>query len=277
MKCFYILSLLIFVAILLGGCSLNSQTAAAEPAFIEESVHQQILNATVQIKLIAPLTDAAGKAVVAESNGEWRVQNAVAAGLGTLVKENGQIVIVTHDHWGDLLLKAERVEFKNADGDLVAEINGVFLRNLIRYRDNGTLLLQAPQELTPLFGRAVEKGDSRAIDTGKEVFLTRHQAGDNRVEVVLAQVTAVAATSNIPTYDLISLDGSPIIKGDSGGGVWSGGELVGNMWWTVLEETQTQTRATDASGAAALTESIQESLATPVADMLTSGGAQQAP
>lgn len=272
-----IVTLLLLWVVFLAGCSFGSQTVSAHAPLIEESVHQQILNATVQIKLIAPLTDAVGEPVVAASNGEWHVQNATAYGLGSLIKENGQIFIVTHDHWGDILIQTEKVEFKNADGVLIAEISGIFFRNLIRYRDDGTLLLQAPQALESMFGQAVDKGDSAEIANDSEVFLTRHQAGNDRVEVVAARVTAVATTSTIPTYDLLSLDGSPVVKGDSGGGIWSDGKLVGNMWWTVLEESASQRIQTDASGAAAYTESIHQSLEAPQPDMFSAGGTVQSP
>jgi hypothetical protein len=37
----------------------------------------------------------------------------------------------------------------------------------------------------------------------------------------------------LPTYRLRSIDGKPIRGGDSGGGIWHAGQLVGNLWYTV--------------------------------------------
>jgi hypothetical protein len=34
----------------------------------------------------------------------------------------------------------------------------------------------------------------------------------------------------IPVIWLVTLDGLPIVKGDSGGGVWFDGRLVANLW-----------------------------------------------
>ncbi len=140
---------------------------------------------------------------------------------------------------------------------MLAEIRGSAFRDLLLYKDQGTLLMAAPQELAPLFAQAVVRGDSRQIVNGSMVFMTRHQAGNSLVEVVAAQVTDVMTESGPVTYDLLSLDGTPIVKGDSGGGVWSEGELVGNIWWTVIKADV----VTDASGAAAFTEMIAETLA----------------
>ncbi len=59
--------------------------------------------------------------------------------------------------------------------------------------------------------------------------------------------------------EMRSLDGSSIEPGDSGGGIWIEGRLVGNLWSTVREdviESKSQklvgTRATDRSTGAGL-------------------------
>lgn len=240
---------------------------------VDDGIRQRILNATVQIKLIAPLTDEAGDPVVAESNGSWHAQNQATHGIGTLVNAGNEVIIITHDHWGEMLKRAETVQFRNARGDMLAEIRGSAFRDLLLYKDQGTLLMAAPQELAPLFAQAVVRGDSRQIVNGSMVFMTRHQAGNSLVEVVAAQVTDVMTESGPVTYDLLSLDGTPIVKGDSGGGVWSEGELVGNIWWTVIKADV----VTDASGAAAFTEMIAETLASGEPEQQFGPEAQLAP
>ena len=49
-----------------------------------------------------------------------------------------------------------------------------------------------------------------------------------------APVTAVEQREERPIYVLRSLDGQAIVQGDSGGGVWWNGRLVGNTWATEL-------------------------------------------
>ena len=48
---------------------------------------------------------------------------------------------------------------------------------------------------------------------------------------------------------LITLDGQPIMKGDSGGGVWFEGRLIGNLWASPYE---VETGARTSRGFAAL-------------------------
>jgi hypothetical protein len=38
----------------------------------------------------------------------------------------------------------------------------------------------------------------------------------------------------LPVFKLRSLSGQPLKQGDSGGGVWFRGQLVGNTWATLL-------------------------------------------
>jgi hypothetical protein len=45
-----------------------------------------------------------------------------------------------------------------------------------------------------------------------------------------AQVTAISQYGGARTMQLSTVNGHPILKGDSGGGIWFEGRLVGNMW-----------------------------------------------
>ena len=47
-------------------------------------------------------------------------------------------------------------------------------------------------------------------------------------------LTAVEESENRPVFILRSLDGQPIVQGDSGGGVWWNGRLIGNTWATEM-------------------------------------------
>ncbi|MCP4362486.1 MAG: hypothetical protein GY796_31155 [Chloroflexi bacterium] len=272
--------LFLILTVLISGLYVAQQTVHAQSSNVDEAAPQHILAATVQIKLKAPLYDEAGNRLIGESNGEWRELNDVANGLGTLVLVDGELLIVTHDHWGEMLLKAEWVEFKDANGKLLAEISGLFFRNLLRYRDRGTLLLAAPQELASYAGQAVVMEHGLSPTASNEVFLTRHLPGSARVEIVTARVTAVSHETGIPAYELQSVDGQSVVKGDSGGGIWYQGQLVGNMWWTVVAETVsvtagvetiTQKQVTDSSVAAVYSDAVQQSLVKAESDMLSLG------
>lgn len=206
----------------------------AQPAVVSEAERQRILAATVQIRLKAPLLDEAGHVVIAENNGKWRTVEVEARGLGTLVQWGGQLYVVTHDHWGELLDTAVTAQFFNANGALLAEISGAFFRNLLHYRDQGTLLLQVPPALAVPFG---VKGYGRTLAVGSQVFLTRYQPGTGVVEVVAATVTAVTEREGVPAYLVQTADGTPVVPGDSGGGVWFEGQLAGNLWRNQAAET----------------------------------------
>lgn len=247
-----------------------SQSKAAKLLGAENDQHSQILGATVQIKLIKPEGNQLGS--------QNQIQIRFARGLGTLLEDKDQVFIVTHDHWGEMLLSAELVEFRDANGDLLAETSGLFFRNLIRYRDKGTLVFQAPVELEPIFSLAVKRGEQRLIQTGLDVDITRIRPGKREVEVISAQVTGVSDQSGVLTYELINHDGTDIVKGDSGGGIWSDGNFIANMWWAVVQETVVvgteavsiaSREGTGESGAAAFTEEIETSLDEQESDMLS--------
>jgi hypothetical protein len=55
-------------------------------------------------------------------------------------------------------------------------------------------------------------------------------------------VESVGEDAGKPILILSSSNGQQIIKGDSGGGVWVNGRLVGNLWKVVKVETTVQER-----------------------------------
>ncbi|HRQ40166.1 MAG TPA: hypothetical protein PLD25_19825 [Chloroflexota bacterium] len=228
---------------------------------ISEAERERILAATVQIRLQAPLLDETGQPVLIENNGQWHSLETEARGLGTLVQMGDRVVVVTHDHWGELLETAVTAQFFNANGALLAEISGAVFRNLLHYRDQGTLLLAAPPELAFLVGVT---GNGRELAVGSRVFLTRHLPGYEVVEVAVA--TVVTEREGIPAYLLQTADGTAVVPGDSGGGVWYEGQLAGNLWRNQARETVATTGAdttisqtvTDKSVAAAFTAVMEK-------------------
>jgi hypothetical protein len=197
---------------------LNFDTVvAATPANvarIEASSEAQILDATVQIHILVP-TD--GGAVIAE-------------GLGTLVSQAGGTRIVTHNHWGTFTRDAQTAEFYNASGDLLVKTSGDEFRGLIRYQDKATLVLDTPKGLSD-HRRPASLGDISSVKKG-DVVLVAHQApnAEGKVAVLEAVVDSSAAYKGLSVFVLRTGKSLAIITGDSGGGVWRDGQLIGNMW-----------------------------------------------
>lgn len=186
-----------------------------------DNYDQEILDATIQISMVVSVMD--------ETSSVHKIR---AKGLGSLVNHNRQILLVTHNHWGELLQDATVIEMYDASHRILKEISGAQFKSLIRYQDAGTLVLEAPEGLTQ--SRAILGSPIQAGDT--VIVAYRQTASGDQVAVLEAIVDSVFMFQGLPTYKLLSLDGQPIRGGDSGGGIWHDGELVGNMWATVEVE-----------------------------------------
>jgi len=66
-----------------------------------------------------------------------------------------------------------------------------------------------------------------------------------------AEVESIGEYKGLPIFVLRSLDGLPIVSGDSGGGIWQDGRLVGNMWATVTKPSATNALGSSAQNLAA--------------------------
>ena len=188
--------------------------APANRAQIEASSEARILEATVQIHLLVPID---GGKVIAE-------------GLGTLVRQAGGTRIVTHNHWGTFTRDAQTAEFYNASGDLLVKTSGDEFRDLIQSQDKGTLVLNTPKGLA-YHRQPASMGDLARVKKG-DVVLVTHQApnAEGKVAVLEAVVDSSAIYEGLSVFVLRTGKSLVIIPGDSGGGVWRGGQLIGNMW-----------------------------------------------
>jgi hypothetical protein len=149
-------------------------------------------------------------------------------GLGTLVNWQGRTVILTNNHWGDMLNDAETVEILDAAGSLLVELSLKDFKDLILYGDPGTLILSAPGELPA----AVEDLQSNLNPAIGDVVTVARQDPTNRDRVGLlqARIAKIQMYQGLPVYKLAVLDHDLLIPGDSGGGIWLNGRLVGNNW-----------------------------------------------
>jgi hypothetical protein len=215
------------------------------PNVISRSARQHVLDATLQISMIAP-------------NPADDSTEIVARGLGTLAHCDGGSSILTHDHWGGALEDLIKVRFSNAEGQLLEEIDAAEFKSLIRYRDGGTMVIEPPQTIAPdrpaagadgpsSPGVAAILGDGSDVRHGDVLLVAvRQTERRDRVDTVEAKVDILDVEASFPVITLRSLDGKPIHSGDSGGGVWLNGELVGNLWSRLLFQVVSTTTVEDA-------------------------------
>jgi hypothetical protein len=245
----------VLIAIVLIGVQTRDIQAKGKPA---EEGQEQILAASIQINMSLKIGQAAG------SSNERIV---LASGLGSLIEEQGEMFIVTHNHWGELLQNFTTIEFRDAQNGLLVRMLGYEFKRLIRSQDAGTLILRAPEEIVPLRSQSATRGDADQLRSGDHVQVAFRQPGNRqRVDVLDAEVVSIGSYQGLPTVNLRSLSGQPITPGDSGGGVWLAGKLVGNSWMTIMNQVVvggdsnvTDPVSTDRSFAALLPD-VKESL-----------------
>jgi len=103
---------------------------------------------------------------------------------------------------------------------------------------------------------ALENGHDAGV--GESVIVVRQgRNGSTAVELITASVESLEERWGQQVYKLQNENGVEIISGDSGGGIWLGGRLVGNMWksmstygwnWDTLELEQQWTDTSYAAG-----------------------------
>jgi len=211
-------------AILISVVLWKSNTAAAEKNRLEETarINQKIHEATVMIVMVTP--------GIHETTGG--AGTFLKYGMGTLVKTEGGVWLVTHNHFSEALEDLTIVELRDADGRMVKPMMGNEFKSLIMYQDPGTLVLRAPEilmdNLTP-----ASLGEVSQVKAGEAVQVA-YREGEKRdragiLEAVIEEVTT--NNNGVPVYKIHNPNGQVIQPGDSGGGVWHKGQLVGNMWW----------------------------------------------
>ncbi len=162
----------------------------------------------------------------------------LAYGVGTLIQYQGEILLVTHNHWRTLQA-ATIVKFYDADNHLIKVIIQQRFVESIVYADAGTLILRPPQELIEQLV-PVSVQEIPQVAAGQTVDIVYRENPSREIAAIKqAVVEEVAIYNNEPVYKLRSLDGQPIQPGDSGGGIWYDGCLVGNNWTVTARSTTT--------------------------------------
>lgn len=217
----------------------------------EAQVRHQILRATVQISMNVPqLADI--ETVEVEplpippdeyrpiARPETYIQ---AEGLGTVVVKDGRFLLMTHDHWSQLEADLGTVQFRNAEGILLEEMDLYHFKQLILFRDGGTMVLSAP---ITLYDVAIEAADR--LFTAKDETLVAHR-DEGRVVLSPVEINDRFQKEGVGVF---RLGGQTVMSGDSGGGVWADGQLVAIMWKSIMvENTSTGQRKVTTESVAA--------------------------
>lgn len=203
---------------------------------IDQAVQQQILDATVKISFFAPAVDEKGQIKQQIVNGQKQATYEGGIGLGTLVRADGETLIITHDHWRLLYRSGTFVEFHNSIDELLLTMSGHEFYDLIRYRDGGTMILKAPLTIVKRL-RPTIIGSNIETREGDIVFIVyRHSGSIDELSVQAMVVTEIRDLGESRILEIRSQESKIVTTGNSGGGVWCDGQLVGNMWSTVMKQ-----------------------------------------
>jgi hypothetical protein len=207
-------SMIVFIISIL---SNQFSQAAASPLSPTEAEKLQILSATVQV-LVFP------------SEGiEYE------RGIGTLFRYGSGTFILTHNHWS-MLTVAAKVEFRSYKNQLILTISGAEFLELVYYRDRGSLILKAPAAL-PSQGAVTISGFPELTEGEQLTLVHRNSSDHDQLDIMTVKVPRVITGKGTSALNIIPLNQEEIIPGDSGGGLWHDGQLVGNMW-AFYPETQ---------------------------------------
>ena len=163
------------------------------------------------------------------------------SGLGTLVNHDGEVLLISHDHWSlfTSITAPDVVIFRDAEGFLLFEMAGRDLLPLILFHDSGTFILKAPEALATRAVATADIGSFENLSPGDIVHVVHHPSSQaDQLSVMAVEIIGQEVFNGVPMLSLRSLDGQSIEPGDSGGGIWVNGRLTGNMWMTVREVRQ---------------------------------------
>jgi hypothetical protein len=229
------IAIVLTATMVLPGLTINAVLASNEE--VDAATTRQALASTVQILLMAPILDAQGQPVIITNGTDRQMQYQSGEGLGTLARMNNELVIITHDHWTLLNSQLAKARFYDANNTLLAEVNGADFLAMIRSRDGGTMVLAAPAELLNNRGLTVAQiGSKQTASWGDAVAVVYRNPDTWNLEVRTMVVRETADYHNHPSYILQSSDDTIVVPGNSGGGIWHNGALVGNMWTTMVAD-----------------------------------------
>jgi hypothetical protein len=230
MKVLFVLFIFLTVGLITGvvGLTHSAPVQASIPSSLTEE--KDLLRATVAIEILSPYVDSQGQVVTVQENGRETVLNAMSTGLGTLVNVGSDTYLITHDHYSQLDAAVGEVIITGYAGFRLTMPVQEF-RGLIRYRNNSTLVLETPGGL---HGHPTAAGNGDEVSPGSVVQIIYRHPETKELAVKQAEVEYQLDFQGIPSLQLNNLSGEPIRKGNSGGGVWYQGRLIGNIHRTII-------------------------------------------
>lgn len=223
------LASLALIPLVAAGCEPATTIAMASPRVSDLAMADSILGSTLTIRIIAPHMDENGNRLYLSEDGREVPLNAISSGLGTIVSAGEGTLIVTADHYEQLSASAADVTLTDMDGRVIMLSLDTF-RQLIRYRDKNIMLLAAP----PGLPAGVKPGDGDRVPPGSHVQVVHRQPATGELSVVEGVIEHWIDYRGTPSYQLRNLNGELIEPGNSGGGVWFQGQLVGSIQRTIL-------------------------------------------
>lgn len=187
----------------------SKQAGTALPANLPPGLESSILAATFQIQVY---------------NGE---ETYYEQGLATLVKVHEQVLLVSHNHW-KFMANSSKAIILDAKSNPLMVLSHEMLMSLIVYNSRGTLVLQAPEGLG---GTPAETGTVENILPGEPTLLVHQGSSEgDGLEVVAGEIQEFSNFHQNHALHLFLPGEETIRQGDSGGGIWINGKLVGNLW-----------------------------------------------
>jgi len=209
---------------------------------LNPEIAEYILQTSIQITMVEQVMEKSeNQEGVSDHEEIWQIVEQSAKGLGTLVSYQGEVLLISHDHWSLFTSSTapDKVIFRDAMGSLLLEMSGAELLPLILYHDSGTFILKAPKELAVYAMVTADLKFFETLNPGDIVHVVHHPAGqDDQISILAAEIVDEELFNGIPMLTLRSQNGQSIEPGDSGGGIWVDGHFAGNMWMTVREVRQ---------------------------------------
>ena len=244
------LTLLVTQSLLLAQSYFGENSPAAGRAGWAKTAAESRRGATVQITMTQRQSTPIDIAPLTGGNDEWRafrVRSSSAQGIGTVLAIGGQAYIMTHNHW-PVLVRGEmpdQIQISDSQGRQLLTLNGTAFRDLVVYRDAGTLIMQAPAAVAQTVATPARPGRIDTLAPGQQLLVARRSASPNQLAFIRAELLNVRQEQGVTQLQLRNLTMTSIEPGDSGGGIWLDGMLVGNIWQTVREAQRRAGQATE--------------------------------
>lgn len=216
---------------LVNGCRPEQDVAQSTREWFDEAMAGDILRATIAIDITGPSLDANGEPRYGcDADGRTVPLQATSRALGTIVSAGEGDFIVTTDHYDQLAAPYGIVTFTDFNGNRI-ELSLAAFRSLIRYQGNTVLILVAP----PGLPNGLEPGDGDQILPGSTLHIVYRHYETGLLSVVAAEVVHwTDCAVGGPSFHLHNLNGEVVEHGNSGGGVWYQGRLVGVVERSIL-------------------------------------------